>query len=189
MSEFGTYENGVGDNYFTTYSQSAFPDSVDVAANEEVSCEIDDTEEDQEPIAESINSDQSASGLLTIRSERSTSGTSIDRLNDDNIVIDSDDDKHSNNWLALKRGKITSSEPKPTKRKKAECPPYKIVKGTKFAVDGFRYGDIEGVEHYFLTHFHADHYIGLTKSFKHKLYLSPMTGLYSQNSIICHAQC
>lgn len=62
------------------------------------------------------------------------------------------------------------------KRKSVECPYYKIVEGTKFAVDAFRYGDIEGVEHYFLTHFHADHYIGLKKSFNHKLYVSKITG-------------
>lgn len=73
-------------------------------------------------------------------------------------------------------GKISK---KPAMRKsKVECPHYKIVEGTTFAVDAFRYGDIESVEHYFLTHFHADHYIGLKKSFNHKLYVSYITGWF-----------
>ncbi|KMZ01645.1 DNA cross-link repair protein SNM1 [Drosophila simulans] len=60
-------------------------------------------------------------------------------------------------------------------RKPKPCPPYKVVEGTSFCVDGFQFGEIEGVTHYFLTHFHADHYIGLTKKFCHPLYVSPTT--------------
>lgn len=61
---------------------------------------------------------------------------------------------------------------------------YKIVEGTSLAVDAFRYGDIENVEHYFLSHFHADHYIGLKKSFCHKLYVSNITGLFTKSQHI-----
>lgn len=63
-----------------------------------------------------------------------------------------------------------------SKRKPKPCPPYKIVEGTSFAVDAFQYGDIDGVSEYFLTHFHADHYIGLTKKFNKPLYMSSVTG-------------
>lgn len=74
-----------------------------------------------------------------------------------------------------------TSKKKP--RKKTICPKYKVVEGSLFAVDAFRYGDISFVENYFLTHFHSDHYIGLRKKFKHKIYLSPITSLLVQQFI------
>lgn len=54
-------------------------------------------------------------------------------------------------------------------------PKYKLIEGTSFAVDAFKYGPIDGVTDYFLTHFHADHYIGLKKSFKGKIYMTRIT--------------
>ncbi|XP_068153897.1 DNA cross-link repair 1A protein [Drosophila tropicalis] len=55
------------------------------------------------------------------------------------------------------------------------CPPYKIVEGTNFCVDGFQFGIIPNVTHYFLSHYHADHYIGLTRKFSLPIYMSPTT--------------
>ncbi|PLB51032.1 p450-domain-containing protein [Aspergillus steynii IBT 23096] len=42
-----------------------------------------------------------------------------------------------------------------------------IMPGFSICVDAFRYGAVEGCNAYFLTHFHSDHYIGLTSSWRH----------------------
>ncbi|XP_050220543.1 DNA cross-link repair protein pso2/snm1 [Mercurialis annua] len=59
--------------------------------------------------------------------------------------------------------------------KRKDIPLWCSIPGTSFRVDAFKYlrGDCS---HWFLTHFHMDHYQGLTRSFCHgKIYCSSIT--------------
>uniref|UniRef100_A0ACD5YEW7 Uncharacterized protein n=1 Tax=Avena sativa TaxID=4498 RepID=A0ACD5YEW7_AVESA len=71
--------------------------------------------------------------------------------------------------------KVATSRNRTRKAKVKDTPVWCCIPGTPFRVDAFRFlrGDCC---HWFLTHFHLDHYQGLTKNFCHgKIYCSSIT--------------
>ena len=173
-----------GEDYFTVHKQSSLPaqPSEDISISQFLEVQIEEEDKvlndsDLKPkvqlecITDNLPTTYSAASLLEALMNKvyTTSDYDVQQLNLDKqlvaVLSESEDEEN----------KTETNGKKP--RKKAICPKYKVVEGSLFAVDAFRYGDITFVEHYFLTHFHSDHYIGLRKKFKHKIYLSEITAL------------
>jgi len=59
--------------------------------------------------------------------------------------------------------------------KRTNCPWWKKLKDTTFAMDAFSHGIVPDISHYILSHFHSDHYIGLSKAWTKTIICSSIT--------------
>jgi DNA cross-link repair 1A protein len=60
-------------------------------------------------------------------------------------------------------------------KERRRCPFYKRIPYSKICVDAFNFAKEDGLKYYILSHFHADHYVGITKGFDRPIYCSPIT--------------
>lgn len=74
----------------------------------------------------------------------------------------------SKQWATADAVEAANYRGKARTRPEARTAPfYKALEGMPLTVDAFRFGKIEGCRGYFLTHFHSDHYGGMTANWNH----------------------
>ena len=78
-------------------------------------------------------------------------------------------------FLAPSYASLEEKENKGGNRRQQKVPFYKLMKDTNLAVDAFNYGSIPGVSNYLLSHFHYDHYIGMSRKWAGRVVCSSAT--------------
>ena len=78
-------------------------------------------------------------------------------------------------FLAPSYASLEEKENKGGRRGQQRCPWWKLMKDTNLAVDAFSYGSIPGISNYLLSHFHYDHYVGMSRNWSGRILCSSIT--------------
>ncbi|KAL0570548.1 DNA cross-link repair protein PSO2/SNM1 [Marasmius crinis-equi] len=144
---------------------SQFEDDWIMEDDEGVKDEADDEIEfvDTEPLPKSITPPSEPSNSKQSR-PISHAPASCSGENAYSVLMASNKDNQA--WKEADSVEDSSFRPTKANGSRRKAPFYKVLQGMPIAVDAFKYGAIPGINAYFLTHAHSDHYTNLSSSWK-----------------------